>query len=94
MDAALPAKELETLNEVMDQFSSDTATLGDLRTRVAGMRHYASIRLLVPGDWTIEQGHDLVASLTDTIVKRLPHVQVDVHITPHNRSGDLDWVTT
>jgi len=84
MDHALPDDETATLNEVLQQHTSDDVSFHALRTRVAGNRHFAAFHVLVPDDWTVKHGHDVTEDIIDSIVARLPSMRVDAHLEPRS----------
>jgi cation diffusion facilitator family transporter len=83
MDAALPPEELAKIDSVLDEYRRDRdAEFHAVRTRVAGNRHFVSLHVLVPGDWTVTQGHDFCEDLTDALVAALPELRVETHLEP------------
>ena len=38
--------------------------------------------MLVPGAWTVQQGHDVVEDVEAELRKRLPHATVFTHLEP------------
>lgn len=61
MDATLPEEELAEIVGVLEQFiASDQIAYHALRTRYAGARRFMSVHVLVPGQWSVQQGHDLL----------------------------------
>jgi len=84
MDIAIPPEEMSVLNDVLAHYASDSISFHAVRTRVAGNRQFASFHVLVPGDWTVKQGHDLTEDVIDAIVARLPLVRVDAHLEPRD----------
>lgn len=59
----------------------------DIRARWAGRSLYILLHISLPGDLTIEQGHDIGEEVRRRIVQALPNViQVDTHIDPFPRS--------
>jgi len=51
-----------------------------LRTRQSGSRKFVSFHVLVPGDWTVDRGHDLLEQMETDIRSALPNVTVDTHL--------------
>ena len=51
-----------------------------LRTRQAGARRFVSLHVLVPGDWTVHQGHTLLEQIERDIRAVLPNVTVFTHL--------------
>lgn len=83
MDAALPEQELACIVEVLERFAaSDHITYHALRTRYAGARRFMSVHVLVPGHWTVQQGHDLLEAIEQQIMDRFDSIDVDTHLEP------------
>ncbi|MGG6264109.1 cation transporter dimerization domain-containing protein [Leptolyngbya sp. AN03gr2] len=53
-----------------------------LLTRVAGARRFVSFHVLVPGDWTVQRGHDLCEELELAIAQSLSGAHVITHLEP------------
>lgn len=60
LDVALPAAEQDAINQVLKQYESRGIQYHALRTRQAGTRAFISLHVLVPADWTVQRGHDLL----------------------------------
>lgn len=84
MDKALDAGDLRVVGEVMDAFRRRGVGIDfhAVRTREAGSRRFVSMHVLVPGDWTVQQGHDLAEEVEEAIRDRLPQATVFTHIEP------------
>lgn len=82
MDAAWPAEERQVLESVLDEFRSRGLGFHAVRTRCAGARRFASFHVLVPGGWTVQQGHDLLEDIERRIATRVPAVTLDTHLEP------------
>lgn len=59
MDAALEPSALAQIEKVLAELSSDELQFHALRTRRAGRRAFVSVHVLVPGDWSVQRGHDV-----------------------------------
>ena len=53
-----------------------------LRTRQAGHRRFVYFHLLVPGAWSVEQGHNLMEGIEGEIRASLPYATVIAHLEP------------
>jgi divalent metal cation (Fe/Co/Zn/Cd) transporter len=53
-----------------------------LRTRAAGQRRFVSMHVLVPGLWTVKQGHDLSEKIEGEVAGELPQSTFFIHIEP------------
>ncbi|MFZ0529252.1 MAG: cation diffusion facilitator family transporter [Propionicimonas sp.] len=82
MDRALSAEEHEQLDAVLDEFDSEQVRFHSVQTRVAGQTRFISMHALLPGAWTIQQGHDLVERLEGRLVTEFDRAQVLVHMEP------------
>ncbi len=54
------------------------------RSRVAGARRFVSFHVLVPGEWTVKQGHDLCEEVELALCKALPSTHINTHLEPLN----------
>ncbi len=86
MDAAWPAEEQQILREILQQFR-DEGTPGEIefhavRTRVSAARRFVNFHVLVPGEWSVKRGHDLVERIEDRLAQRLPRVTAFTHLEP------------
>jgi cation diffusion facilitator family transporter len=82
MDAALPAEDHARIVAVLDRFRSDEVRFHELRTRESGRHRHVSVHVLVPGAWTVQQGHDLLEDLEAALVAELPGTAVHTHLEP------------
>lgn len=83
LDTAIPAEDLEKVERVLRDYrlEHDIHTHA-LRTRESGTRRFVSMHVLVPGDWTIRQGHEVVQQLEQDIRDALPETTVFTHLEP------------
>jgi divalent metal cation (Fe/Co/Zn/Cd) transporter len=58
MDASLPSSELGRIEAVLETYRQRGLEFHALRTRQAGTRAFMTVHVLVPGAWTVQQGHD------------------------------------
>lgn len=83
MDAAISNEELKKVTDYLDSLKSEHIDYHSLMTRQAGLRKFISLHLLVPGDWTVKQGHDLAENVEETIEDMFSElVTVSTHIEP------------
>lgn len=83
MDAALSEDELAEIVEVLERFvASDKITYHALRTRYAGARRFMSVHVLVPGEWSVQQGHDLLETIEQQIMTKFDGIDIDTHLEP------------
>ena len=61
-----------------------------LRTRQAGAQRFVSFHLLVPGSWSVQQGHELLEEIERDIRRQLEPVNVLGHIEPREDPVSLE----
>jgi len=82
MDASLPEAEQAAVVKVLDQYKSRGVAYHALRTRQAAAQRFVSFHLLVPGSWTVQQGHALLDQIENEICQALPGATVTAHLEP------------
>ncbi len=83
MDSAMAPEEQAEIVAILEQFSASHAiAYHALRTRYAGARRFMSVHILVPGNWTVKQGHDLVETLEQQIMTLFDNIDIDTHLEP------------
>ncbi|WP_045823186.1 cation diffusion facilitator family transporter [Williamsia herbipolensis] len=82
MDTALPDDERAKLDAVLDGHRSDEIDFHDVRTREAGHERFLQLHMLVPGEWSVQRGHDLVERVETDLVDALEHLHVAIHLEP------------
>lgn len=83
MDTALSAEDQAEIIAVLERFVvSDDIAYHALRTRYAGARQFMSVHVLVPGNRTVQQGHDLVEAIERQIRQKFDNIDIDIHLEP------------
>jgi len=82
MDAALPEEELAAIQQVQKKYQRDGVEFHALRTRQSGARRFVSMHVLVPGEWSVQQGHELVEEIEAEIRTTLTNATVFTHLEP------------
>lgn len=82
MDTALPAEERDRVKAILDRHRVAGVDYHALRTRQAGHRRFVYFHLLVPGMWSVEQGHTLMEGIEGEIRASLPYATVIAHLEP------------
>jgi cation diffusion facilitator family transporter len=81
LDRALPQRERAAVQEVLARYvESEGARWHALRTRQAGRRRFVAVHILVPGDWTVQRGHQLLERIEHDIRAILPFATVFTHL--------------
>ena len=82
LDTALPEATRKQIVAVLDAHASDGVHYHALRTRQAGRWRFISFHVLVPGDWSVQRGHDLLEHIEDEVRARVPLSTVFTHLEP------------
>lgn len=82
MDESLPKETNTRLREILATRSSDQIAFHALRTRVSGARAFMEMHMLVPGNWSVKEGHDAMEDLIDEIRAEFPDLHVTGHLEP------------
>jgi cation diffusion facilitator family transporter len=82
MDVSLPAEALAAIEAVLADYRRQGLDFHALRTRQAGARAFVSMHVLVPGAWTVQQGHDWSERIEADLRRALPYAHFTTHIEP------------
>ena len=82
MDRALPDEVQGEIRDALAEFTARGIEFHALRTRQAGQRAFISLHLLVPGAWTVQQGHNVAEEVESALRRRLPYATVFTHVEP------------
>jgi cation diffusion facilitator family transporter len=80
MDAALPVEERVAIQEVLKRHEQVGVKFHALWTRQAGARKFISLHVLVPGDWTVQRGHQLLERIENDIRHVVPDSTIFTHL--------------
>lgn len=89
LDTAMPTSERRIVMDILANYDSQRIQFHALRTRVAGSRRFVALHVLVPGAWTVKQGHDLCEEIELEIARSLPGTYVFTHLEP--LEDPLSW---
>lgn len=85
-DEALPAEELEALQQVVRSFIGDEVVgFHDLRARHVGSHHQVDLHLQFASRTSLERAHYISHLLQNAIIARLPGTTVLIHLEPEDR---------
>jgi cation diffusion facilitator family transporter len=82
LDRALPPEDQEAIFKVLSRYEEKGIRFHALRTRASGQRRFISMHVLVPGRWTVQQGHDLSEKIEKDLAEALPQSTLFIHIEP------------
>ena len=82
MDAALPVAEQATVQQILEAYKTRGLEFHAVRTRQAASRRFISLHVLVPGDWSVRRGNELLEQLENEICGALPDTTLETHLEP------------
>jgi len=82
MDESLPEEQIKAIEAVLEDYRRQGLDFHALRTRQAGMRAFVTLHVLVPGAWTVQQGHDWLERIEADIMRAVPRAHVTTHLEP------------
>lgn len=82
LDSTIDVADLQTVTTVLTQYADKGIRWHGIRSRQSGSRQFITLHILVPGDWTVQAGHDLLEALEKDIKRQLPNAVVITHLEP------------
>ncbi|MDT4330050.1 cation diffusion facilitator family transporter [Methylomonas sp. MED-D] len=83
MDAAMAPDEVREIIQVLEHYAVERGiAYHALRTRYAGARRFMSVHVLVPGGWSVQQGHDLLEEIESRLMDCFDNIDIDTHLEP------------
>ena len=96
MDRALntadEARVIEVVNSFVAEYPPGQLAFHALQTRESGQQRFVSLHVLVPGQWTVATGHDLVERVESAIALALPGAHIQTHLEPREDPRSYDDV--
>jgi len=82
MDVSIPPEEIKAIEDVLERYRRQGLDFHALRTRQAGTRAFVTLHVMVPGDWTVQQGHDWSERIEADIIRAVAYANVTTHLEP------------
>ncbi len=82
MDVSIPEADIRAIEDILDRYRRQELEFHALRTRQAGTRAFISFHLLVPGRWSVQQGHDWSERIEADIRQAIPYAHITTHLEP------------
>jgi cation diffusion facilitator family transporter len=85
MDHAPSAECRADIQKIIDEFTAregGALKIHGVRARVAGHVNHVAFHVLVPGTWTVREGHDLLEEIEGRFHDHFGHIVVDTHLEP------------
>jgi cation diffusion facilitator family transporter len=82
MDTSLSGEDQDRVRSVLAPYERNGIQFHALRTRQSGARKFLTVHVLVPGDWTVQRGHELLERIENDIRATLPGASILTHLEP------------
>lgn len=82
MDEAIPKEQIAVVEVVLENYRRQGLSFHAIRTRQAGRQAFISMHVLVPGDWTVQHGHDHLEQIEADIRAVVPFSHLTTHLEP------------
>lgn len=86
MDEAVPTATLQDIREIISDSGAGALEAHDLRTRHAGSVTFIDFHLVVPGETTVADAHDICDRIEASLKTRLPEAQITIHVEPEHKA--------
>jgi cation diffusion facilitator family transporter len=82
LDTALPDDLQQRISDILARHTKAGVRFHALRTRQAGPWRFIDFHVLVPGNWSVKRGHDLLERLEEEVREAVPNSTVFTHLEP------------
>jgi cation diffusion facilitator family transporter len=82
LDKALDVPEGEAIERILARYREQGLEFHAVRSRQAAARRFVTMHVLVPGDWTVLRGHELLERIEHEILGCVPNCTVLTHLEP------------
>ena len=82
LDNSLDQDEVDTITEIIGEFTNDCIGYHHLRTRKSGPYKYIDFHLEVPDNMTVKESHDLCDRLEERLKEKISAVDINIHVEP------------
>ena len=85
LDEAVPEDELARIREIISEHGGGAVEAHDLRTRRAGRATFIEFHLVVPGEMSVFDAHEICDRLEAVLKGAIDEAQVTIHVEPEHK---------
>jgi cation diffusion facilitator family transporter len=85
LDEAMPDEELGRLKTLIAENAEGAIEAHDIKTRCAGKLTFIEFHLVVAGDATVTEAHDICDRLERVLKAEVPEAAVTIHVEPEDK---------
>nr|WP_120492608.1 cation diffusion facilitator family transporter [Corynebacterium lactis] len=83
MDKAMEGEDRDEVDRILNSHKQPgRVDVHEIRTRVSGHQQFIEFHALVPGEWTVDYGHEVLTAMEDDLRERFPGVHIHSHLEP------------
>jgi cation diffusion facilitator family transporter len=86
LDEAVSGEALERIRAVISAEAEGAIEAHDLRTRNAGRVTFIDFHLVVPGQMSVSDAHDICDRIERALKAEIEHAMITIHIEPENKA--------
>lgn len=86
MDESVPKPVLVTIRQIISDHADGAVEAHDLKTRQAASIVFIEFHLVVPGDMTVFDSHEICDRIERALEDEIADVQVTIHVEPEHKS--------
>jgi cation diffusion facilitator family transporter len=86
MDESVPSNLLLRIRELIATNASGALEAHDLRTRQAGRRTFIDFHLVVPGEMSVSEAHDICDRIERGLKAAVQDALITIHVEPENKA--------
>lgn len=93
LDTSISREELNIVRSVFDRYRLQGLEFHGLRTRQSAQRRFIDFHVLVPGNWTVKKGHDLLEKIEKEIRGSIEKATISTHLEPIEDPSSLEDIS-
>jgi len=93
LDTSISREELDMIDSVFNKYEKRGLRFHGLRTRQSAQRRFVDFHVLVPGNWTVKKGHDLLEKIEKEIRDLIKKTTVSTHLEPVEDPRSLEDIS-
>lgn len=85
MDEAVPEETLDTVRDIISKKAGGAVEAHDLRTRHAGQATFIEFHLVVPGETTVFDAHEICDRVEAALKDAVEGAKITIHVEPEHK---------
>lgn len=86
MDEVVPEETLAKIREIISSHAEGALEAHDLRTRQAGRAIFIDFHLVVPGNMTVSESHEVCDRIEAALRKEISDIMISIHVEPEEKA--------